>query len=169
MNQKKFLVLPLLFLWSSAFAEITLKNWLSHHSIKEVRKIYQEIHQGVKQKRYKLEEKKGNEDCGKMICYPNRFQITAKGKILACGFTYLVNQNGIEVKEEIYFDQKGNGRFFLRIEDYISLKITRIYYDQNGRFLWGVDSGKNKRYVKTDLPKQSADTPDVCQTYFSKE
>ncbi len=126
--------------------DITLDNWIYHSDIKEVRKIYSDIKNGVKSGKYKIREYHGDKNCQEMGCTTYQFEIsTNNGFILACGFTSFINIYSNEEIREEYFDGNGILRFRLYQARYFDAKgkvgreeIGRLYQDENGRQIWSI-------------------------------
>jgi hypothetical protein len=139
------LILILLFPYFSLADDITLDNWMHHPDVKEIRKIYNNIKNGVKSGKYKIKEFHGKKNCGEMGCTTYQFEISTNDEfILACGFTSFINIYLIEEVRESYYDSNGILRFRLSIQkghlgNEIREEITRLYYDKNSVQIWKID------------------------------
>lgn len=165
MTIKKILVaygLILIFPYFCLADDITPDNWMYHGDIKEIRKIYSEIKNGVKSGKYKINEYHGNKNCGETGCKTYQYEIKDEyGFVLSCGFTSFLFLIPKEEIKEYYFDKGSTVRFILSIESYFNSnkaerkEIVKSYYNKSGKKIWWVDildneviDSKNEHKIK---------------------
>lgn len=122
MKNLAIIFMILLFQAQVVFAvSINEKNWMTHKSIKEVRKIYKEIKDGINNKEYKY--------------------IKRKFEQYDCGGTYSL------LFDEVAYDRKGRVRYYSHHRSFSdgAVIMTEWYYDANGilRFVF-VKKGSDK-------------------------
>ena len=124
------------------YSDINLDNWMSHASVMEVRTIYKDIQKAKKGKQLKKVSRKF--DTASPLCemtYPFKETslLIARDDMTRAYIQDQVTSHGIMFHVERYYDAGGGLRFVYAKRDPIE---TRIYLNQNGKIIWGVETEK---------------------------
>ncbi len=160
-----FLVFCFIFYINATSEEININNWISHESIKEIRKIYSDIKSGVKSKKYNIREYNGSDNCGGMSCKTYQFEVRNENSLLqACGYNSYLPYAGYEEVREFYFDKNGILRFSLAISKLNPDKIIRKYYSVEGAIIWYIskEGDKTTKYFSQAKKPSKVYTNQYC-------
>lgn len=141
-----FSALALLGLFSASKAapySLTLENWQNHPDVKEVRDIYQEVNNRLKERKYRAKERRFDVEAPSCDTYPVRSVMLVLDSHDRPRL-YRIEQIGSHrepFKVERYYDSRGTLRF-VSVDRLIS--NVRIYLNREGKVFWAVSQSGNQ-------------------------
>lgn len=122
---------------------LTLENWQNHPGVREVRDLYQEVNNGLKEGKYRAKERRFDVDAPSCDTYP------VKSEMLVLDphdqpRLYRIERIGSHrepYKVERYYDSQGTLRFVF--VDRLISKV-RIYLNREGKVFWAVGQSGNQ-------------------------
>jgi len=122
---------------------VTMEDWKNHPDVNEVRVIYDEIKNGIKESIYKTKTRRFNVESPSCSTYPIKSEMLLLDSQNRPRL-YQLEQIGSDRESftvERYYDVKGTLRFV-----YVDRVITniRIYLNGAGKVVWAVEQHKNK-------------------------
>ena len=122
------------------YGDINLDNWKNHASVMEVRSIYNEIQRAKKGKQLKKISRQfdiSSSLCEMTFPFKETSLLIAKDTMTRAYIQDQVTSHGIMFHVERYYDAGGGLRFIYAKRDPIE---TRIYLNQSGTIIWGVET-----------------------------
>lgn len=122
---------------------LTLENWQNHPHVREVRDIYQEVNNGLMERKYRAKERRFDVEAPSCDTYPVR-----SGMLVLDSHDrprlYRIEQIGSHrepFKVERYYDSRGTLRFVF-VDRLVS--NVRIYLNREGKVFWAVSQSGNQ-------------------------